>query len=312
MVSKRTRILLAASLALLILGSACSSDDEGAVNGGTGEIFEQLEATEAQRADELGLAPALGYDKKSVSLSDADQPGAGGGGQSAVSHSSLPSLGPSVIKTASLGVEVVRDGLQDAVRDATTTAGRHGGYVVSSTLDREGRSNASLVIRIPSDRFERALAEIEDLGEVTSKGVEGQDVGQEFIDLDARLRNWRAQQAVLLGLMDRATTIAETIRVHNELSSVELQIEQIRGRLRFLTDRTAFGTITAVFEIEGAPVPGKTSRLGRAWEEALDAALGVVSGVIVAAGVVLPIAILAALALLILRQLRPRFERPPA
>ena len=79
---------------------------------------------------------------------------------------------------------------------------------------------------------------------VTAESVTGQDVSQQFVDLQARLVNLEAQEKVLLRLMDRAETISESIRVENYLQQVEFQIEDVQGRMLYLQNRTSMSTIT--------------------------------------------------------------------
>jgi Domain of unknown function (DUF4349) len=108
--------------------------------------------------------------------------------------------------------------------------------------------------------------------------------------------------------MDRARTVTDTIRVQGELSQVQLEIERLRGRLDYLEDQTSFGTITATFAPVGAS-PGNPAPLTRAWEQALDAGLSVVSAVIVGLGFALPVALLLGLVAFAIRGLRPRLTQ---
>lgn len=161
-------------------------------------------------------------------------------------------------------------------------------------------------MRIPANRFEAALADLESLGKVRSENISGEDVGQEFVDLQARLRNWESQEAVLLKLMGRAESVVDTIRVQNELSRVQLEIEQLRGRLNFLRDQTALGTITATFGPLSPPAPDAPSRFAQAWSRALELMQSFVAGMIVTLGVIVPLGLIALVAYLIFRGLRPR------
>ena len=142
---------------------------------------------------------------------------------------------------------------------------------------------------------------------VTAESVTGQDVSQQFVDLQARLVNLHAQEKVLLRLMDRAQTIAESIRVENYLQNVEFQIEDAQGRMLYLQNRTSMSTISVTLHEAGrkpAP-PQHASAIWKAGERSLGAAAAVVTSVIVGAGVVIPVAILALLALLVGRRLAP-------
>jgi hypothetical protein len=119
--------------------------------------------------------------------------------------------------------------------------------------------------------------------------------------------NLQAQEKVLLRLMDQAQTIADSIRVENYLQNVEFQIEDVQGRILYLQNRTSMSTITvALHEAGKKPAPPQhASAIWKAGERSLGAALAVVTSVIVGAGLVVPIAILALLALLVGRRLAP-------
>jgi hypothetical protein len=163
------------------------------------------------------------------------------------------------------------------------------------------------VLRVPVGRFNPARQAIEHLGRPTNESVVGVDVTQQFVDLDARLDNLRSQQLALRRLMERTQTVTDTIRVQGVLQGVELQMEEIQGRLIYLRNRTALSTISVdVHEAGPRPVPpAHASALWKAGRRALRSATSVVTSVIVGAGFVIPIAILALLAVLIGRRAAP-------
>ena len=297
------RIVAGLLLMLLMVGVACSGSDSGdAGSAGGGDAAVENEAFEAER----GLAQ--GAPGEPAAADQTSSAGGGGGGTTSDTGGTaarLPSMGPSVIKTASIDLAVPDEQLTDGINDAIAIAGRFGGFVLSSHMGRSDKGGI-LTMRVPAERFEAALTELEALGKVRSEKIAGEDVGQEFVDLEARLRNWESQEAVLLKLMDNATSVTDTIRVQSELSRVQLEIEQIRGRLRFLRDQTTYGTITAAFVPASAPAPSTPGRFARAWERALDLMQGFVEGTIVATGVLIPMALIALVLYAIFRQVRPR------
>ena len=218
-----------------------------------------------------------------------------------------PGSGPDVIKTADVELELERDGLQNAVRDAIATAGRFGGFVLSTSTEGQGAGSGTVIIRVPAERFEAALSALEGLGKVESESVSGQDVSQEFVDLEARVRNLEAQETVLLRLMDRAQTITGTIRVQNELSGIQLEIERLTGRIRYLRDQADTSTISLhMFETGAVIDKPKAGVLGKAFDRAMELALGVLSAIIVGTGLLIPLALIALVGYLVLRALRPR------
>jgi uncharacterized protein DUF4349 len=292
--STRTlRLRLAAAIAVgaIALGACSGSggDDSGALagrGGGEGGQAEPRPAADQFSSHGPGLSAA----------------GAG------LDGSTLPAVGPRVVKRAKLELEVPRDEFQKAVGAATSIAGDHAGFVLTTEVSDAKGGFGTVVVRVPATEFEVALDEIKELGEVESERVSGEDVSQEFVDLEARLRNFTAQEAVLLRLMDQAQTVGATIRVQRELTDVQLEVERIRGRLRWIQDQTDFSTITIDLREAGAVI-AKTSTLEQAWQNAGSVFLAIISGVIVAAGAMLPVALLALVALVIFKLLRPRFGR---
>lgn len=271
-------------------------------------------ARSPEAADEY--APIEEQEAGAVPGEAADEAGEPTGVGAVVSGAQLPPVGAHVIKTAEVRLEVEQDRLEDAVGEVEALAGRYGGFIVSTSVGDEGAARATLVLRIPAERFEQALADVRRLGsKVVHETVSGQDVGQEFIDLEARLRNWGAQEVVLLRLMDRAQTVTDTIKVQRELQQVQLEMERIRGRLRYLEDQTAMGTVTVGLAEAGAAGQGEPGTLAQAWRRAVEGFLAVVSAVIVGAGFVFPLAILAGLAWLVVSRVvraRPAPAGPPA
>jgi hypothetical protein len=291
----RTGIKIAAGLAALALAAAAAVFSVG---GGAGD---------PQTGGGGAVTPASGQQSTRNAFDVSSGGGAAEGRPPATrSAARLPTVGPSVIKTGDLRVRVPNGEFRQSVQEVVSIAGRYpGGFVLSTSIGGDEARFGTIVIRVPARSFEQALTDLEGLGEVRSENVTGQDVTQEFIDLEARLRNARSQEAVLLRLMDKASTVTDTIRVQGELQTVQLEIERLTGQLRYLEDQTSLGTITvSLVEAGAAPKPAGT--LQRAWKQALENTLGVVAAVIVGAGVVIPVAVLALVALLIVRQLRPR------
>jgi hypothetical protein len=310
---------------LLLVGSACSSggDDAESVSGVSADM-EDAGGDGGERAsvgqasyDEDGAVEGPVGAPEPAALGDSAASGgsSGAGGGDAVGERdsiALPS-DQKIIKTADIEVEVGKEDVDDAVQDAIALAERHGGFVLSTTLDQDKKASATVAIRVPSEEFESALGDLKGVGKLLSETVQGRDVSEEFVDLQARLRNLEAQETVLLRLYDRAQSVADTIRIQREVQDVQLEIERHRGRLRFLEDRTSLSTIGVRFtEVGAAPKPDvpPSGAIAKAWEQAKDLALGVVSGVIVATGFVVPVGLLAMIAFLLFRALRPRFEAP--
>jgi len=212
-----------------------------------------------------------------------------------------------VIKTASLDLRVAHGRFGDAMNAATNVALRFGGYVSRSTSFGTRVHDGTIVMRIPAGRFDRARMAAERLGRPTNEVVSGRDVTRQVVNLGARLGNLESQQRALRALMRRAVSVSDTIRVQGVLQGVELQIEEIQGELNYLRDRTSMSTISvAVHEAGRRPVPPQhASAIWKDGARAAHAATEVVGAVIVGAGYVVPLAILALLAVLVGRLAAP-------
>ncbi len=308
------RLVVALSLMLLATaGIACAGSDEGASTAARGTDGGG-DTMERGRVPAVESKEFAAYDSDTAAIGESTQTGAGGTVyDTSQPHSrdpGLPDIGPSVIKTATVELEVKDDELQETIQNATSTAEKYGGFVVSTSVtDDEEHPTGSIVVRIPATRFGDALGDLESLGNVNSESVSGQDVSQEFIDLEARLRNYIAQETVMLRLMESAQTVTDTIRVQNELQRVQLEIERLRGRLNYLEDQTAMSTIELRIVEEGA-ITEPPGEFEKAWERAKDALVAVTAGLISSLGVIVPLAVLAFLGVFVWGRVRPRFTNP--
>jgi hypothetical protein len=292
----RIRWGVVALVLVAMVGVACSGGDDESGAGGGG--------------DEASADGSFGSDDQGGLTDDGS-----GSDESAAPASrsamSLPPVGPSLIKTADWQIEVEHEGFQDAFQRIVNVAAKLGGFVLSSDMAGDEARNGSVTIRVPSESFESALDQIRTLGEVVHRSENTKDVSEEFIDLQARLRHLTAQEAVMLRLMEGAQTIEDTIRVQNQLTGVQLEVERLRGRLRFLDDQTSLSTITVYLNETGAApvVPDEPGTLERAWQVARDTTHAIVSGFLIGGAAIVPILAVLLLALVVFRWVRPRLGR---
>ncbi|MBA2534161.1 MAG: DUF4349 domain-containing protein [Rubrobacter sp.] len=130
-----------------------------------------------------------------------------------------------IVKTADLGM--TSEDVRPCAASAQQLASRFGGTIVSSQIYRADNAvYADLVISVPSEEFENALDELRGLGEqVTTDTVSGQDVTEEYVDLQSRERNLLAAEQTLLDLYGRATDVQDALSIQRELTVVRGQIE---------------------------------------------------------------------------------------
>jgi hypothetical protein len=158
-----------------------------------------------------------------------------------------------IVKTAELGIRA--NEVRDAAAKAQQVAAGYGGSVLSSQIEGDGRVSADLVLLIPSPEFEAALDDLRGLGKkVTTDTVRGEDVTEEFVDLQSRERNLLAAEQSLLDLYDRANSVNAALAIERELTVVRGEIEQVQGRIKYLENRTASSQIS--LSIQPVPRPG--------------------------------------------------------
>jgi uncharacterized coiled-coil protein SlyX len=165
---------------------------------------------------------------------------------------------------------ILKDGEMDllvedtdrAIDQITQIAVDVGGYVVSSeTRMRDTYKLATLKLGVPSEQFEDVQRRMRALAvQVLNETASGQDVSDEYVDLESRLANLEATAARIREFLTQAKTVEEALKVNAELSKVEDEIEKIKGRMNFLKDRAAYSTLTIGLEpVQPTPTPTPTA-----------------------------------------------------
>lgn len=149
-----------------------------------------------------------------------------------------------LIKTASVILEVKQT--EDAIERLTRLIKEHKGYVsdLQEWTDELGNQGASVTFRVPASRFEDALNGVKALGKTLNVQVNSEDVTEEYVDIDAQLRNLKRTEERLLGHLSRTGRLVDTLAVERELSRVRQEIERLEGRLRFLSHRVMYCTLS--------------------------------------------------------------------
>lgn len=141
-----------------------------------------------------------------------------------------------------------------------------GGFISNSQISRfEDQIRGLISIRVPAQAFKEARRRIRDLAqEVAADQVSGQDVTEEFTDLQSRLRHLEATEAELLELLttvrERTQSAAEVLAIFNELTKIREQIEQVKGRINYLDNLVTFASITV--QVLPPPEPEKVEFIG--------------------------------------------------
>ena len=142
------------------------------------------------------------------------------------------------------------------IDQVTGVAVDSGGYIVSAkTWVQDGYKYATINMGVPSDQFEAVQRQLRTLAiEVLIDTSSGQDVSDEYVDLQSRLTNLEATRARIREFLDKATKVEEALQVNAQLSEIEGEIEQVKGRMQYLKDRAAFSTLLVNIE-QQRPTP---------------------------------------------------------
>ena len=209
-----------------------------------------------------------------VSLNQADQ-----------SQSMAEAMNRKILRNADFQLEVTDPAV--AQRQITSMAESLGGFVVTSeSKQRDGGDPAkqevvvSLVLRVPAVQFSSALEQIRATAtRVILDKTTGQDVTEEFIDLEARIKTQKALELQFLEIMKQAGKVPDALEVQRQIAEVRTEIEKLEGRKRFLENRASLSTITISLQT-AAVIAVNTSGFGRNIKAAVSDSLSVASEIV--------------------------------
>jgi len=236
------RLAALVAAATVVLG-ACSAGNDSADTGAVGPDVEQVAPGEAGGND------ATTREETAASSSTL----------------AVPLADRSVVYTVDLIVRVEDVGAASA--DAAAVAAAYGGFVQSEStygtpapqpadpraegptvvLPPDGQGQAVVVLRVPADRYEEAVADLEALGQTESRSRNAQDVTEEVVDVESRIQTQQAAIARLEQLLASATTVEDVLAVEAQLTTRVAELESLQARQKQLSDLTTLATITATF-----------------------------------------------------------------
>jgi len=149
-----------------------------------------------------------------------------------------------IIKTATMSL-IITD-TQETIGTVTALATGAGGFVLNTnTYHQDEQLLATMVIKVPVEKFEDTLAKLRQMAfKVDAESTSGQDVTEEYADLEAQLRNLKATEEQLLTFLNKTQNVDEALKVYRELSNIRGQIERLQGRMNYLSKSADMSTIT--------------------------------------------------------------------
>ncbi len=223
--------LLSLLLCLLILVSGCT-----ALEKSSDSVFSGSNTMDTYGSAQEAAAPAP--------APMAEKRMAGGTNPVATPSGSLSPSEQKIINTADLSLQV--PDVRKAAESVREIASSFDGAIQSSSVSagREDRYSGVVTVRVPSAKFEETLKAIQSLGKVITSSVTAQDVTEEYVDLDAQktaLTNQLAQYNRILG---QAVNVSEILEVQREIERIQVELDRITGKMKYLDNRVAFSTLT--------------------------------------------------------------------
>jgi hypothetical protein len=267
-------------------GAGGSAGPVGSIDGALSKEREEAVRLRQQSVSEAPAAPPA------APMPQADRASA----QPAATATAAQSM---LIRTGHATLEV--QALDAAMARVRTMAQQLGGFVANTSVvgGRDQVRSATLELRIPAARFDEAVSGLSPVGKVESVNVMAEDVGEEFVDVSARVANARRLEERLVRLLASQTgRLQDVLAVERELARVREEVERYEGRMRYLQTRVAVSTLVINLHepfpiIAGAP---GANPIVDAFRQAWRNFVGFVAWLIAASGVLLPLLVILLLA----------------
>ena len=206
----------------------------------------------------------------------AAQRAAGGSKTAAVPKKAAetPATRPQLIKKAELSVVV--KSIDATTKSVTNIVEKQQGDILGfqnqKPPDSSVRQTASVEIRVPQERLENTLEALAKLGTVENRSLTAEDVTEQLVDSEARLRNLRKSEEMVLKIMERSGSVGDVLKASQELSNIRESIERIDAQLKSLRNQVAYSTITLTLEAavsaQQTPEPSLGLRVQETWGKA--------------------------------------------
>lgn len=233
---------------LLLLLAACSASDSASESKSSYEIQES--------SNDMATGDTGSTEAESPEAPAEDN------------ESSPVETGRMIIHNAKLSVNVKE--LDVAQSNIEKKVKEFGGYIVESNVyqENEQTSRGSMIVRIPEKHFENFLTEAEgEAAKILERNVTGQDVTEQYVDLESRVNSKRAVEARLLEFMGNAEKTEDLLKISSDLAKVQEEIEVMVGKMKFLQNQTSFATIELTMYENRVIVPGIDSKELNTWDK---------------------------------------------
>lgn len=216
--------------------------------------------------------------------------------------------GSKIIKSGTVEITIKRGSVTEKYDDIVSLIPQ-GGYIEASESTRR---TSTLTVRIPSEKLDETLVALRKLGTITKESIGSVDRTYDSIDYDARLKIMREREVVLNDLLKKATTAGETANIQAQIFQLRGEIESTQGLKSVLDEQVALSTLQVTISEDGVKKTDdkKESILGKSWTISVGAMLTSLSGIMIVFTSILPLLVVAAFGIYLLRRLRKNSNEP--
>ena len=198
-----------------------------------------------------------------------------GGIKAADSTPASIALNRKIIYNTHIGMVV--DEYSQFESELQTLVNANGGFVASNKTNRRYNNNQSgdWVVKVPVAQYGSFMSGVESIGFAETRTENAQDVTEEYVDIEARIKNKKALESRVLGILEgRSGKLDDILQIERELSRVREEIERMEGRLRYLKERTSLATISIHCREEQEYMPAAAPTLASRLWLALTGSMG--------------------------------------
>ncbi|UFT99742.1 DUF4349 domain-containing protein [Radiobacillus kanasensis] len=254
-------------LVMFVVGCSSNSDEEGSTSSEGREAADKEANTGTAMLEKTNTSEDTTTEESTPQSAES-------------SETPIPDKNRKIIYTANLELEV-KD-YQTALSTIEDDVFSTGGYIVESSSYREEENlQGTITVRIPQEKFRDFLTTVEETGtKLVNKSVNGQDVTEEYVDLESRLASKQVVEKRLLQFMEKAEKTEDLLKISSDLAMVQEEIEQIKGRMKYLDNKSDLATVTIQLIETSVNIPGIEKDSLNTWEKTKEQFMNSVNGII--------------------------------
>lgn len=197
-----------------------------------------------------------------------------------------------LIRSGSLMLEVTN--VSDSMDSITRIAQDFHGFIEKATKESDANDqvSGSVIVRIPGENYDSFLGTISSLGTIKRQDIQTTDVTEDYIDKEAQIRALTIQRDQYYRIIEKAETVEDILNVQREIDRVQLELDRITGKMKYLENQIAFGTLTISLQPRPVLASEGVDAFSRVMQEAASGFTGMISFLVVFFVTIIPVLII--------------------